>query len=388
MKLKICVATGGRADYGLLKKLILLIKKDNFFKLQTLVTGSHLEKKYGYTINEIKNDKIRITKKIFLNISSDTPEKISELISIGIKKFTMSIKDLKPDLILVLGDRYEIFSLVTAAHVMGIPIAHLHGGETTEAALDEAFRHSITKMSDLHFVANKIYQKRVRQLGENKKNIFSVGGLSVDQINIKELYTRSEIEKKLRIKLYKNIFLITYHPETLKQNKNNNDILPLLNSLKKLKNKNLIFTIPNSDTYNHKIYNQIKSFVGKHKNSHLFKSLGHKLYLSIINHSDCVIGNSSSGLSEAPYFKKPTINIGDRQKGRIKVKSIIDTEMNSKKISNALKKIEKTDFKKNLKNVISPYGSGGAGKKIIKILKKIDIKNLKSKKFFDLKFKY
>ena len=388
MKLKICVATGGRADYGLLKKLILLIKKDNFFKLQTLVTGSHLEKKYGYTINEIKNDKIRITKKIFLNISSDTPEKISELISIGIKKFAMSIKELKPDLILVLGDRYEIFSLVTAAHVMGIPIAHLHGGETTEAALDEAFRHSITKMSNLHFVANKIYQKRVRQLGENKKNIFLVGGLSVDQIDVKKLYTRSEIEKKLRVKLYKKNFLITYHPETIKRNKNNNDILPLLNSLKKLKNKNLIFTIPNSDTYNHRIYNQIKSFVGKNKNSHLFKSLGHKLYLSIINHSDCVIGNSSSGLSEAPYFKKPTINIGDRQKGRIKVKSIIDTEMNSEKISNALKKIENSDFKKNLKKVISPYGRGGAGKKIIKILKKIDIKNLKGKKFFDLKFRY
>ena len=388
MKLKICIATGGRADYGLLKKLILLIKKDNFFKLQTLVTGSHLVKKYGYTINEIKNDKIRVTKKIFLNISSDTPEKISELISVGIKKFAISLKDLKPDLLLVLGDRYEIFSLVTAAHVMGIPIAHLHGGETTEAALDEAFRHSITKMSDLHFVANTIYRKRVIQLGENKKNIFLVGGLSVDQIDVKNLYTRSEIENKLKIKLHKSNLLITYHPETIKQKKTNNNIVPLLDSLKKLKDKNLIFTIPNSDTFNQKIYNQIKTFVRKHKNSHLFKSLGHKLYLSIINHSDCVIGNSSSGLSEVPYFKKPTINIGYRQKGRIKVKSVIDTNMNSEKISNALKKIENSNFKKNLKNVISPYGSGGAGKKIIKILKKIDTKNLKVKKFFDLKFKY
>lgn len=217
MKLKICIATGSRADYGLLKKLILLIKYDNFFKLQTLVTGSHLEKKYGYTIDEIKNDKVKVTKKIFLNISSDTPEKISELISDGIKKFTRALKYLKPDLLLVLGDRYEIFSLVTAAHVMGVPIAHLHGGETTEAALDEAFRHSITKMSDLHFVANTIYRKRVIQLGENKKNIFLVGGLSVDQINTKNLYSKSEIEKRLKVKLHRGNFLITYHPETIKK---------------------------------------------------------------------------------------------------------------------------------------------------------------------------
>ena len=173
MKLKICIVTGGRADYGILKKLILLIKKDNFFKLQTLVTGSHLEKKYGYTINEIKNDKIRVTKKIFLNISSDTPEKISGLISDGIKKFAKSLKDIKPELLFVLGDRYEKFSLVTAAHVMGIPIAHLHGGETTEAVLDEAFRHSITKMSHIHFVANKEFEKRLIQMGERKKFIYS-----------------------------------------------------------------------------------------------------------------------------------------------------------------------------------------------------------------------
>lgn len=385
MRFKICIATGGRADYGLLKKLILLIKKDKFFKLQTLVTGSHLSKKYGYTVNEIKNDRIKITKKIFLNITSDTPEKISEMISIGIKQFALTLKKLKPDLLLVLGDRYEIFSLVTAAHVKGIPIAHLHGGETTEAALDEAFRHSITKMSDLHFVANKIYRKRVIQLGENKENIFLVGGLSVDQINTKNLYSRSEIESKIKVKLYRRNLLITYHPETIKKKNTNNNINPLLNSLKKLKNKNLIFTIPNSDTYNKKIYSQIQNFVKNEKNSYLFKSLGHKLYLSLINHSDCVIGNSSSGLSEAPYFKKPTINIGDRQKGRIKVKSIINVKMNTREITEAIKMTEKLSFKKKIKNVSSPYGKGGAGKKIVKILKKVNLKNIKLKKFFDLK---
>ena len=386
MPLKVCIATGGRADYGLLKKLIFLIKKDSHFKLQTVVTGSHLYKKYGYTINEIINDQIKIDKKIFLKISSDTPTKICEAVSIGVRKFSLALNELKPDLLIVLGDRYEIFSLVVSAHIMGIPIAHLHGGETTEAAIDEAFRHSITKMSDIHFVANKIYEKRVIQLGENKKNVFLVGGLGVDQIDNKKLYSQKEVEKILKIKFKRKNILITYHPETIKNKKSANDITPVLKSLKKLKDTNLIFTIPNSDTHNLLIYKKIYAFVKDNKNSFLYKSLGHKLYLSTIRFVDCVIGNSSSGLSEVPIFKKPTINIGDRQKGRVKVKSIIDVKNNSKIISNAIRKIDDPKFINSIKDVISPYGKGGAGKKIIKILKTVNTKNIKLKKFFDLNF--
>ena len=387
MSLKICIATGGRADYGLLKKLIMMIKKDQFFKLQTIVTGSHLEKKYGYTINEIKIDRIKIDEKIFLNIFSDEPDKISEVVSLGIKKFTNSLKKLKPELLLVLGDRYEIFSLTVAAYILGIPIAHLHGGETTQGAIDEGFRHSITKMSDIHFVANVIYKRRVKQLGENEKYIFNVGGLGVDQINKNSLFSNTEIQKITKIKLRKKNYLITYHPETIKsKNNQNNNIFPLLNSLKKLKNSSLVFTIPNTDSHNKKIYKDIKNFVKKNKNCYLFKSLGHKLYLSLIKNVNCVIGNSSSGLHEVPFFKKPTINIGDRQKGRIKVESVIDVNMNSNEITKALNKINFRSFKKKLKKVSSPYGKGGAGKKIIKKLKKINLANIKNKKFIDLRF--
>ncbi len=384
-KKKILVVTGNRADYGLLKKLINEIKKNRNLSLKILVTGSHLIKKYGYTLNEIRSDKNKVNYKVNLSINSDTPNDISKAISYGIEKFSKILLYDKPDLAIVLGDRYEIFSFVVCANIHGLPIAHLHGGEITKGAIDDSLRHSITKMSDIHFVANKIYGKRVRQLGENPRLIFNVGGLGVDQIHKNELYTKKEIEKVKKFSFYKKNLIITYHPETIKNKFNNENFDNILRFLSNLKKTRIIFTSPNIDIGNLEIYNKIKKFIKKNKNSIFFESLGHKMYLSIVNQVDVVIGNSSSGLSEVPFLKKPTINVGERQKGRIQVHSVVNCNFDQKNLKKSLKKIYNKKFLKNLKSVVSPYGKGGAAKKILKIIKKINLKNIKNKKFIDLK---
>lgn len=386
MKLKIYVVTGGRADYGMLKKLINKFNASkNKFQTKLLVTGSHLSKKHGNTVNVIHKDKIRIFKKIDININSDKPEKISKNISNGILKFTKIFQKNKPDLIIILGDRYEIFSVAITAHLLSMPLAHIHGGEVTHGAIDDAFRHSITKMADLHFVANQEYGERVIQLGEESDRVFNVGGLGVDSIEIDKLLNKKVLENKLKIKFLDKNLIITYHPETISFKKQN--LGPLLNVLKKLKNTMLIFTIPNADAHNSHIFEQIKNFVKRINNAVIFESLGTQTYHSLINISDAVVGNSSSGMAEVPYFKKPTINIGNRQDGRIRVKSIIDVKMKQDEIKKALKKIYSQNFIKTLINIKSPYGTGGASQKIIDILKRFNrdkLKKLKIKKFCDL----
>ena len=262
-KKKILVVTGNRADYGLLKKLINEIKKNRNLSLKILVTGSHLIKKYGYTLNEIRSDKNKVNYKVNLSINSDTPNDISKAISYGIEKFSKILLYDKPDLAIVLGDRYEIFSFVVCANIHGLPIAHLHGGEITKGAIDDSLRHSITKMSDIHFVANKIYGKRVRQLGENPRLIFNVGGLGVDQIHKNELYTKKEIEKVKKFSFYKKNLIITYHPETIKNKFNNENFDNILRFLSNLKKTRIIFTSPNIDIGNLEIYNKIKKFIKK-----------------------------------------------------------------------------------------------------------------------------
>ena len=387
MTLKIHIISGGRADYDLLKNLYVKIQKTKKkFNTKFIVTGSHLSRRHGNTIDQIYKDKINVFKKINIRIYSDSPHDISNNISLGIKKFSSFFKKNKTDLIIVLGDRFEIFSAVIAAHISSIPIVHIHGGESTFGAIDDAIRHSITKMANFHFVANEIYKKRVIQLGENPKKVINVGGLGVDNIQIKKLFKKKEIEKKLNIKFLKKNLLITFHPETNSLNKQT--IIPMLKALKKLKDTNFFFTIPNADTYNLRILKEIKYFQKKSKNCKIFNSLGIKMYHSLIKLCDAVIGNSSSGMAEVPYFKKPTINIGNRQDGRIRVKSIIDVKMEEKNINNAIKKIFSRNFRLELKNTQSPYGKGGASKKIVDYLQKIkkkDLKKIKYKIFFDLK---
>ncbi len=383
---KICVITGSRAEYGLLKNLLFLIKKEKLFKLQLLVTGTHLSKKHGLTVNNIIKDQLNVKNKVDLKLKKDDASSIANSMSNGLSKFVKIFEKNKPDLIILLGDRYEIFITCVAATLCRLPIAHIHGGEITKSLVDEAFRHSISKMSHLHFTATNEYKKRVIQMGEQPKNVHCVGGLGVDNINFSNLYSKSELEKKLKIKFLKKIIIVTYHPETLKKKSSLLNLKNLFNALKTLRDTTIIFTMPNFDMESLVIYDLISNFILTRKNCYLFKSLGQKKYFSCLKYSDFMIGNSSSGLLEMPSFKKFSINIGERQSGRIKAKSVIDCRPKTKDIVKAINFSLNSNNKNKIKNVVNPYGTGGASKKIIKILKRKNFDNLILKEFFDIKF--
>ena len=383
---KICVVTGSRAEYGLLKNLIFLIKKEKLFRLQLVVTGSHLSKKHGLTINNIVKDKLKIKKKINLKLTKDDTLSIARSMSYGLSKFVKLFESSKPDILILLGDRYEIFTAGTAATLCRLPIGHIHGGEITKSSIDEVFRHSITKMSHLHFTATNEYKKRVIQKGDRPESGFTVGGLGVDNIKTTKLYSKLDLEKKLKIKFLKKIILVTYHPETLKKTSVTN-LHNLFNALNQIEEKTVIFTMPNSDIDSISVFNMIKKFVSKRKNYYLFKSLGQKKYYSCCKYADFMIGNSSSGLLEMPTFKKFSINIGERQLGRLKAKSVIDCNYSTSNIIKAMNFSFNPINKKKIKNVSNPYGSGGASKKIINILKRKNFNNLIVKDFFNIKFR-
>ena len=382
--MKICIITSTRADFGLLKNLIFKIKKNKIFLLKVVASGTHFSKKYGYTYDEIKKNKIKINKKIICKFNSDSPEGVSQVMAKCMLESSKIFKTLQPDLLIVLGDRYEILASTISAHLSGIPVAHIHGGEVTHGVIDDAFRHSITKMSHIHFVANAIYKKRIIQLGESPKNVYVVGGLGVDSISKTNLLIKNELEKKFNFKFNKKNFLVNFHPETLNKNLAKKQIRELLSAFSELKNTGLIFTIPGPDLENEIVVKLIKKFTLKHKNAYFFKSLGQVNYFSFLNQVDGMIGNSSSGLLEMPYFKKGTINIGTRQSGRLFAKSVINIEIKKSKIIQAVKKLLSNNFQKNIKNNINPYGNPGASDKIIKILKKIKVKKIINKKFFDI----
>ncbi len=381
---KVCVVTSSRADYGLLFHLLKKIKKSPFLDLQLIVSGSHLSQQHGMTLNEIKNDGFTIDASVSIIQENDSHLDISRAVSDGIIGFSEAYERLSPDLVLMLGDRYEILACAIAATIANLPIVHLHGGEITEGAQDEAFRHSITKMAHLHFVAAKPYMERVIQLGENPKSVFCYGGLGVDAIRHTSLMSREELAKELNADLNKKALLITFHPVTLERLKSYEQMKSLLLILSEFSNFTIIFTMPNADIDGSKIATQIEAFVNNNDNTHYFKSLGQQKYYSCLYHFDAVIGNSSSGLLEAPSFKIPTINIGSRQDGRIRAKNIIDCEPNTKQIREAIKLGLSSKFAAEIKNTINPYGSGGASEKIIKVLEKINTSDLGRKIFYDL----
>ena len=383
-KKTIYIVTGSRADYGLLKNLITQINKSNKFELTLIVTGQHLSKKYGNTYKEIKNDFGKSIKFIDIKVNNSEVNSILKSISIGITKVGKYFVSKKPDLLIILGDRYEMLSFAVAALFNKVIIAHIHGGEVTQGAIDDAFRHSITKMSHIHFAANQIYKKRIIQLGENPLHVYSVGGLGIDSISKTNFLTKKELEKKFNFKFNKYNFIINFHPETINKNLAKKQINELLLALSKLNNTNFIFTMPGADLENSVILKEINFFVQKRAHAYFFKSLGQINYFSFLNHVDGMIGNSSSGILEMPYFKKGTINLGNRQLGRLFAKSIINTEIKKNKIEQAVKSILSIKFKKRIKNHINPYGKPGASDRIIKILEKIIIKKVFNKKFFDI----
>ena len=381
---KICAVTGSRAEYGLLRWVMEGIKKSKLLNLQLIVTGMHLLPEFGLTANSIVNDGFNIDKKIEMLLSSDTPVGITKSMGIGLIGFAEALNELKPDLLLVLGDRFEILTAVNAALLARIPIAHIHGGESTEGAIDEAIRHSITKMSHIHFVASRTYKNRVIQLGENPNTVYNVGGLGIDNFIKLNLLDKSSLEKAIEFKLKNKNLLITFHPVTLENNTSKNQMNELLHSLSELKDTGLIFTMPNADTDSRVLFKMIQDFIRKNKNAIVFSSLGQLRYLSCIKYVDAVIGNSSSGLIEVPYLKKPTINIGDRQRGRLKAGTVIDCNPKRLSISKAIKKALSNDFKSKIKDCISPYGNGGGSEKIVKIIEEYNLNDILKKNFYNI----
>lgn len=383
---KICIVTGSRAEYGLLYWLIKNIESDHELELQLIVTGMHLCSEFGMTYLEIERD-FKIDRKIDLNLTSDTSIGISKSMAIALTSFTEVYEELKPDILLVLGDRYEIFSAASAAMISKIPIAHLHGGESTEGLIDEAIRHCISKMSHLHFTAADIYTKKLIQLGEDPKNVFNVGGLGIENIKRLKLLSKLDFENLIKFKLNSKNIIVTFHPVTLETKTSQKQFLELLSSLDELENTNIIFTKTNSDIDGKVINLMIDEYVLKNpKKSIAFSSMGQLNYLSALQYVDFIIGNSSSGLLEAPSFKVGTINIGDRQKGRLKAQSVIDCLPDKKSIDETIKRVYTSEFQKILKNVKNPYGDGFASEKIITILKTTSLDNILKKTFYDVRF--
>jgi len=380
----VCIVTGTRAEYGLLRLLMKKIKESEYLDLQIIVTGAHLSYEFGLTYRTIEEDGFYIDKKVEMLLSSDTEVGVTKSMGLGMIGFADALIELKPDLLIVLGDRFETFVAASSAMVARIPIAHLYGGETTEGAYDEAFRHSITKMSHLHFTSTDIYRNRVIQMGENPDRVFNVGTTSVDNIKGMRLLSREELEEAINLKLNKKNLLITYHPETLGRGSSIKEFQKILSVLDALENASLIFTEANSDNGGRAINEAISGYVqNNNQKAVVFKTLGELKYLSAMQYVDAVVGNSSSGLTEAPSFRVGTINIGDRQLGRVRSTSVIDC-LDSKHLDAAFRTLYSSEFKRNLAHVINPYGLGGSVDKIVSVLEYSNLDNILQKCFRDM----
>jgi len=375
MKRKICVVTGTRAEYGLLMNLMTRIQHEDEFQLQLVVTGMHLSYEFGNTYKQIEADGFKIDEKVEMLLTADTATSVLKSMGLATIGFADVFERLKPDLIVILGDRFEMLAIAQTALIMQIPIAHIHGGECTFGAYDDAIRHSITKMATWHFTSTESHRKRVVQIGEHPSRVWNVGALGIENTLKLKLLSKEELYDNLGLDLLKPILLITYHPET---NGNHNGIQDLLEVLDKYRDSNLVFTKSNADNGGHYINEQIENFVKMHKNAFLFDSLGQLKYLSAVKHADLVLGNSSSSLIEVPYLKTPAVNIGDRQAGRERPNSVFDAKEDKKEIEVAIKKA--LLFKEEYEYI---FGEGKASEMIVEILKQLD--NFKvQKEFYNL----
>ena len=381
-KRKICVISSSRADYNHLHPLLEGIKKNKFLQLQIIVTGMHLLKEYDYSYKEIKSDGFKINAKIPTKQKNPTPKEMIKGMSKELTKLYKKIDTLNPDILVVLGDRYDILPVAIVAQIIQKPIAHIHGGEITQGVIDDSFRHSITKMSHLHFVSSRESKKRVNQLGESKRYIYDIGSLGVESLLSIEKVNKIKLLKYFKLENYNKYYVITLHPETICEN-NLNMIDNLLLALTKLKNYQFIFTGSNSDTNSASIMKRIHQFISKNKNnSSIIKSAGRKMYINLLRNSEGIIGNSSSGIIEAPALKIPTINIGKRQKGRPMANSIINCSYSINSIYNAIIKSQNINKKNQRINI--KYKRKNSVGKIIKILREVDLDKILEKKFFDM----
>jgi GDP/UDP-N,N'-diacetylbacillosamine 2-epimerase (hydrolysing) len=384
--IKICVVTGSRADYGLLAPLMECIKREKGLQLQVLVTGMHLSPEFGLTYTYIEKDGFTINEKVEMLVSADTNTAIVTSMGIGLMGFVQAFNRLQPHWVIVLGDRFEILAAVVAAYTSKIPVAHLHGGELTEGALDDGFRHAITKMTYLHFTSTKAYRQRVIQLGESPSRVFNTGAIGIDNIKRLKLLSKDRLEKELDFTFSANSILVTYHPETLDEGVAQQHVQNLLWALDEIEGASILFTMPNADAGGRIIMRQIAAYVKKHPaNTKVITNLGQLRYLSALQYVQLVAGNSSSGIIEVPYFKIPTVNIGSRQQGRLKTASVIDADTTFESISSALKKGLTQAFRNKCKVQRHIYGDGNASKKIVDILKKTGIPRSLKKTFYDLR---
>lgn len=384
MRRKICVVTGTRAEFGLLRGLMREIQVMEELELQVIATGMHLSPEFGLTYGEIEQAGFDIDVKLEMLVSADTASAVTKSMGLGLIGFADAYARLSPELVVLLGDRFEIFAAAAAAMIAGLPVAHLHGGETTEGAFDEAMRHSITKMSHLHFVAAEDYRRRVIQLGEQPDRIFMVGGLGIDAIKRTKLLDRETLEASLDFKFLSKNLLITFHPVTLERLSSDLQLKELLAALEELTDTSLIFTMPNADTGARELASLVERFVAGHPNSRVYTSLGQLRYLSCMQYVDGVVGNSSSGLAEAPSMGIGTINIGDRQKGRLSAESVINCAPTLGSIRRALKQLYDPSFQASIAKAQSPYGQGGASRRIVEIIASHPLDNLLKKSFFDV----
>lgn len=381
---KICIVTGTRAEYGLLKPLIKRIKEENQLQLQILVTGMHLSPEFGLTYKQIEEDGFKIDEKIEILLSSDKDSGICKSVGLGMILFSEALERLISDLIVVLGDRFEIFSLVSCAGILKIPVCHLHGGENTEGAYDEFFRHCITKMSYLHFTSTEEYRKRVIQLGESPERVFNVGAIGLENIKNLKIISKNELEEKLDIKFTSKIFVVIFHPVTLEKNTAESQLNELLKAIE-IENIDVIFIKGNADSGGREINRKIEEFSKKNNDKYkIFSSLTVEEYFSILKYSKGLIGNSSSGIVELPYLKVGNLNIGDRQKGRIQSSSTLNCNPIKEEIIEKIKIMLTDEYKEKVQKTVSPYGDGEVSSKIVDIIKNIKNINLK-KEFYDIK---
>ncbi len=365
MKRKICIVTGTRAEYGLLYWLIREIQADSELELQIIATGMHLSPEFGLTYRQVEEEGIKINKKIEMLLSSDTPVGITKSMGIGMIGFAEALEELRPDIMLLLGDRFEVFAAAGAAVVARIPIAHLHGGEKTKGAIDEAFRHSITKMSHLHFVSTEAYRKRVIQLGELPDRVFNVGAIGVENIRRMNLLSRVDLEQEIGFSLGEKCILVTFHPVTLERGTAKMQFQHILDALDAFESLRVIFTKANADTDGRVINRMIDDYVEQNSRKAIaFTSMGQLRYSSAMKHVQAVVGNSSSGIIEAPSFCVPTVNIGDRQKGRLTPESVIDCSPVKEDIIKSLEKALSEKFRVKIREMRNPYEQEGTSKRI------------------------
>ena len=380
---KICVVTGTRAEYGLLKPVISKISKDDELELCLIVTGMHLSPEFGMTYREIENDGYEIRHKVEMLLSADTPSSIVKSMGVEMIGFADVYAQEQPDMVVLLGDRYEILVAAIAAMVHRIPIAHIHGGESTEGAMDEAIRHSITKMSMLHFASTEVYKKRIIQLGEQPERVFSVGALGVENVKSLSLLSRKELEESIQFSFDKATVMVTYHPVTLENDTVENQFTNLLAVLKKHKELQIIFTKANADTDGRIINQMIDQFVLENSNRSIaFTSMGQLRYLSALQYCVAVIGNSSSGIIEVPSFGIPTVDIGERQKGRVRAESVIHCGTEESEIESAVKEALSDAGREKAKQSMNPYEGVDTSKRIIEVIKKYLKQGIVLKKHF------